>query len=360
MSGSLASPELDPTLGGLASEAAALDLRVRRQGPGALLTHRLGGARWPLSRATAAELLVVAAHLGLVDATASLVAELRAELPLGAAAYWRSVALQRADRAKRAARRLDLAMTLPGLGPAMRHRLERRRASPLAPIVQSDPAWHRLVAQVEKRVEARRLLASLSLQPWVTVSPAVLSARSPMTFALATMLLAGYGIERLLGGPTPERLLRWGALRVPPEGLGDLVRLVGYLPLHANALHLSMNVLVTLIFGRFVESRRGPRGTLSLWVMSGVLAGVASWASRPGVTLVVGASGAAMGLVGASIATLVGEPRLRKTPELRVGALLLTGLVLLQAGLDLAAAQRASAAAHLGGLVAGLVLARFG
>lgn len=95
---------------------------------------------------------------------------------------------------------------------------------------------------------------------------------------------------------------------------------------------------------------------LGVFLGAGVLAGVSAWSVAGPDTLMVGASGAVLGLVGATLVALLGTDRLRATPEMRAGLAALGALLAAQCGSDLAGGLRVSAAAHLGGLVAGAAL----
>jgi membrane associated rhomboid family serine protease len=143
-------------------------------------------------------------------------------------------------------------------------------------------------------------------------------------------------------------LLRFGALI---GGFGDVEpwRLVSAVFVHANVLHLLMNLWVFTDLARDLEREiRGARVAL-IFLLSGVLGFVASqfwYAPHPPLTM--GASGAVFGLIGAVVGNLLG----RRDPEWKralvrnvVYALILS---LMMPGVN--------NAAHLGGLAAGVGL----
>jgi len=298
----------------------------------------------------ASALLVAAAHSAQPAAVRALVRELRGVLPRGAGLYWLALALQREGRTARADAVLHRGLGRRDLDPSVRPWLLTLRARPLEPL---DPErMGVLAATVAARVKARGVLASLSLGPWAPGGGGVSLARCPATLATVAAMVFVYALEYALGGPTGSVLVGMGALVAPPRGVLDLPRLVAYLPLHASLWHLGMNALALTVFGRFVEARRGWRAMLGVFVGAGVLAGVSAWAAGGPETLVVGASGSVLGLVGATVVALLGAKRLRATPEGRAGLVALGVLLLAQCGSDLAGA-RVSAAAHLGGLLAG-------
>jgi membrane associated rhomboid family serine protease len=143
-------------------------------------------------------------------------------------------------------------------------------------------------------------------------------------------------------------LLRFGAL-IGNFGEVEPWRLVSAVFVHANVLHLVMNLWVFTDLGRDLEREiKGARLAL-VFVLSGVFGFVASqlwYAPHPPLTM--GASGAVFGLIGAVVGTLLG----RRDPEWKralvrniVYALILS---LLMPGVN--------NAAHLGGLAAGVGL----
>jgi membrane associated rhomboid family serine protease len=343
----------DPFLAALGPVARTLHRAATTQGPSAL-APRVHLLRRPFALSThaAAALLVAAAHTGCLASARSLARELDGVLPRGAGLYWLALTLQRQGRAASAASALDRALGRRDLDPAVRPWLQglRARAMEPAPAVGLDA----LRDAVRDRARARMVLASLSLGPWGPGGASL--ARSPATVSLVSLMGGVFALEHGLGGPTPAVLARLGALVTPPHGLADLPRLVAYLPLHATPWHLGMNALVLAVFGRFVESRRGWRRMLGVFLGAGVLAGVSAWSVAGPDTLMVGASGAVLGLVGATLVALLGTDRLRATPEMRAGLAALGALLAAQCGSDLAGGLRVSAAAHLGGLVAGAAL----
>jgi rhomboid protease GluP len=124
--------------------------------------------------------------------------------------------------------------------------------------------------------------------------------------------------------------------------------------LHVDALHLTLNVLALLGLGQLLEPRIGGLRMAS-WAALGGLAG--SLASHlVGIRQSDGASGAAFALLGAALvvgwrrrATLSADDRLLWGPGL--GAFLVLNLILS------VIVPSINAVAHVGGLLAGFVLA---
>lgn len=135
--------------------------------------------------------------------------------------------------------------------------------------------------------------------------------------------------------------------------------------LHAGFVHLLFNILFLLFCGRSVEAIIGGRQLVLLYVVSAYVAAAAHYLthlqSQAGA---IGASGAISGVIGA-YSVLFGRNRVKvadPTLAFWLNALwLATTWVVLQALIGLAsqvAMQPISAAAHIGGFLVGLVLAK--
>lgn len=184
--------------------------------------------------------------------------------------------------------------------------------------------------------------------------------RPVVTLALIAANVAAFGLELWTGGwggPTDlETLYELGALW-PPAVLqgGEWSRLFTALFLHFGGLHLALNMLGLLAFGRMVEARAGRLGMIAIYAvsglgsMAGVLALETAFAAEP--TLLVGASGAIFGVVGAFGGLLLRDAA-RGAPEARRGLTLLSGIVVAQVAFDLIVPQ-VSFAAHAFGFAIG-------
>jgi membrane associated rhomboid family serine protease len=132
---------------------------------------------------------------------------------------------------------------------------------------------------------------------------------------------------------------------------------------HAGLIHLGFNMLMLGYCGRYVELALRPAGLVALYLGGAYAAAAAHYLSEPMSPVpMVGASGAVSALVGA-YALLYGQ---QKAGPGRMGRLLnilwlaaaWTGVQLL-VGLASAGEGRSIAiAAHIGGFIAGLLLAR--
>jgi membrane associated rhomboid family serine protease len=119
--------------------------------------------------------------------------------------------------------------------------------------------------------------------------------------------------------------------------------------LHAGFPHLALNVLVLLLFGPLVERPIGAARTILILAASG--AGAMTGSLLAGHQMVLGASGLAMGLVGAALWLELRAPE-RLPATWRIPRRSFLALVLLQLVVD-QIVPAIAAAAHVGGLAAG-------
>jgi membrane associated rhomboid family serine protease len=145
-------------------------------------------------------------------------------------------------------------------------------------------------------------------------------------------------------------LLLWGANYAPQTTTGEWWRLLTSLFLHGGAMHIFANMYGLLFVGIFLEPLLGEIKFLSVYLLTGIVAGMASigWYDA---TVSVGASGAIFGLYGVFISLLLTKvypPDFSKmfliSILMFVGFNLLMGLT---GGID--------NAAHIGGLLSGLI-----
>jgi membrane associated rhomboid family serine protease len=136
--------------------------------------------------------------------------------------------------------------------------------------------------------------------------------------------------------------------------------------LHGGFVHLLFNVMFVLICGRAVEPILGPKNLVALYLIGAYAAAAAQWAAAPGTQApMIGASGAVSAIIGA-YAMLFGRNKVRvgnPTLALWLNALWLgaawVALQLLIGFTDtLSTGPRTAIAAHIGGFLAGLLLAK--
>jgi rhomboid protease GluP len=165
------------------------------------------------------------------------------------------------------------------------------------------------------------------------------------------MLLAGVS---MLDNPAGQDLVHWGANYGPLTVSGQWWRLLTCVFVHGGLLHIAFNMWCLWDLGRLAESVYGHWTFAVVYLISGLSASLASLIWNPNI-LSVGASGAIFGIAGALIASFyLGEfsmPRAALSGTLRsvvvfVGYNLFFGAVI----------ARTDNAAHIGGLLMGLLL----
>jgi len=198
----------------------------------------------------------------------------------------------------------------------------------------------------------------------------VKAATPRATIGLAVATAAGFvilsGLARgplgeAVGGFIPARLSGLAIDGALPVWLTPLSATL----IHAGVLHLAFNLLLLVFCGREDEVALGPGGVLVLYGVGAYAAAAAEWAALPHSAVpMVGASGAISALVGA-YALLYGQRRSSRLPRevarwlhilwlaaAWIGLQLLVGLASATSGVVVATP------AHVGGFVAGLLLAR--
>jgi rhomboid protease GluP len=151
-------------------------------------------------------------------------------------------------------------------------------------------------------------------------------------------------------------LLDTGALYWPAIIYGnDYYRLITYMFLHSGISHLSNNMLVLFVIGNNLERAVGKWRYLFLYFGSGILAGIVSMSYnmiKNTNAVSVGASGAIFGVVGAmAYIVAVNKGRLE---NISTRQMIMFVFFSLYGGLT---SQGIDNAAHIGGLIAGLILA---
>jgi len=179
--------------------------------------------------------------------------------------------------------------------------------------------------------------------PWGTFAPAAL----------------GFTPAWFLAGGSPEPWLSWAPFSV---------NIVTYLFLHGGWLHLGGNMLFLWIFGDDVEDALGQPGFILFYLGCGMLAALAQAAVDPSSTVpIVGASGAISGILGAFLVLYpraqlnVLAPVFVVMEVVRLPAWLVLafwfGVQLLYDQSGGGAAGGIAFRAHIGGFLAGMVLA---
>ncbi len=107
-------------------------------------------------------------------------------------------------------------------------------------------------------------------------------------------------VDRVLGGvPGAGGFTLYGALSLAGLRHGFVWQFITYAFLHADPMHLIMNMLALHFFGSEMETMLGPRRYLSLYAVCGLLGGLGWLALASPQAFCLGASGAVFGVAGA-------------------------------------------------------------
>jgi membrane associated rhomboid family serine protease len=214
-----------------------------------------------------------------------------------------------------------------------------------APVGYQCPAC---VAEVRKSHPGRRFHVQFILGRPGIVTTTLLALNIGMF--LVEVVSGGPGA--LLSGPNNQKLFDLGALYPPAIAVDHQYwRLLSAMFLHAGLFHIFFNMYALYLFGYLIERALGKVRFILLYLLTGFLASVVSFAFGPLREVGVGASGAIFGLLGAWVAF---NYRRRQSPvaaaQLR-WAYILIGINLVLSfsipGIDWRA--------HVGGLAAGIV-----
>jgi membrane associated rhomboid family serine protease len=151
----------------------------------------------------------------------------------------------------------------------------------------------------------------------------------------------------------PTDLLNWGGLYQPLVQKGQWWRILTSMFLHSGVMHVFMNMVSLYLAGIFLEALIGTKRFAAGYLVTGVLAALASiwWHDEPIVA--VGASGAVFGLYGMLLSLIISRVL---DPALNKILLILLGCT---AGYSLFigfAMEGIDNSAHVGGLIAGFAV----
>ncbi len=179
--------------------------------------------------------------------------------------------------------------------------------------------------------------------------------RMPATALLIIAILIGFVIEIQKGALRDPRVLTYlGAIWAPLIlGEGQWWRLLSAMFLHGDALHLLMNLIALFQLGSLYELMFGTKRFTIIYFVTGLVASLTSMFITGGPS--VGASGAVFGIMGAFIFSIRRSPRWRHERAARGIVSQLIFWVVANIAIALKVPQ-IDLAAHMGGLVAGLIL----
>ncbi|MBV9840684.1 MAG: rhomboid family intramembrane serine protease [Sphingomonadaceae bacterium] len=183
--------------------------------------------------------------------------------------------------------------------------------------------------------------------------------------SLAWAVVASSGLTdraAVLGGFIPAR---FGPAPVLAGAVPAVLTPLTATLLHAGVLHLVFNMLMLGFCGRFVEAALGPGGTLIIYGIGAYAAAAGQYVADPtSFSPMIGASGAASAVLGA-YALLYGRQVTTAKGPLSAQIVSVLWLAAAWIGLQVLVSYAASGenmaiatAAHVGGFLCGLVLAR--
>lgn len=176
------------------------------------------------------------------------------------------------------------------------------------------------------------------------VTPAIFLVNS-----LIFIIMIASGIHFFM--PDAEGLLSWGANFRPATQNGEWWRLFTSCFLHFGIIHLLMNMYALLYIGMLLEPRIGSGKFAAAYLIAGISGSITSFWWHD-LTVSAGASGAIFGMYGVFLALLstnLIEKETRKALFTSIGIFVLFNLANgLKDGID--------NAAHIGGLVGGLII----
>ena len=185
----------------------------------------------------------------------------------------------------------------------------------------------------------------------------------PATRALIVVNVAVHLLRLLLAPDSDDALVSLLAF-VPgrytePGGIGwqVLVNPLTYQFLHANLIHLGVNMLALLAFGSGVERRIGGRRMTIFYLVCGVASAAVHFAVYPtSLVPIIGASGAISGLFGGVLRFQFGGAGGRRGLWPVVILWIVVNVVLGQSGTPGMEDAAIAWVAHLGGFITGLLL----
>lgn len=187
--------------------------------------------------------------------------------------------------------------------------------------------------------------------------------RVPFSLVVAVIIAAVFAIgvlESLL--VDSSSILELGFQPVFLKMPADLYTLFTAMFVHANFIHLIFNLIVLILIGPLLEERIGIGRFAAIYILSGILGTLAfGLIHLNDVAIVVGASGAIFGILGA-FAVLYPRERISMfymfipIPPMRV-PYVVAFIIVLETVLALDPTTRTAHEAHLAGLAAGILFA---
>ena len=178
--------------------------------------------------------------------------------------------------------------------------------------------------------------------------------RAPITLTLLIVITIVFAFEVLVGALDNEAALIYlGAITPDLLQRSEYWRLIAAMFLHASWLHWAANTWALYQLGTLYEVLFGSPRFVLTYFASGICASIASVIFSRQVA--VGASGAIFGILGAFIFSLLRSPQYRRQRWTRSLVSQIVFWILVNVGIGLSV-KFIDNAAHLGGLVCGLLL----
>ena len=213
----------------------------------------------------------------------------------------------------------------------------------------------------ESRAEIRSGSTPLAQSPNPSNQSRGLRLRIPgMTFVLASLVVVIYCLQVLADHSTPKHPYDPVLLALGMKGdavfAGQWWRLLTAIFVHIDLYHLLSNLCFLLLFGSIAESVFERAGYLALWLLAGIAGSLSQLLALSLAYYGFGASGVAFGLVGALWSASSLERVGPATIVRRWAVVFLLAFFILLGFLPDWIHSGSFNAAHLGGLLAGMVL----
>lgn len=295
--------------------------------------------------------LFVAAFAGRVDLCRELLRGQLAHYPEELRAFWTATAHQTAGEEEEALKLL--APLAERGGPLVVASAVRRIEAPLRAVNPAglDEEARTIIEAMTREATAARLATAPAPRPFATLA----------FFVINTIVFLG----EIPGGSTStENLYALGALLVGggASAWDEPWRVVTAGFLHYGPVHLAMNLIGLLVLGRQLERITGAARFLAVYLVAGVGSSLAYalWAAQmvPAPTVLVGASGSVMGVVGALTAFVLRRYRRDRTRVSKAQLLPLVMMLAVQSVFDVMT-PRVAMPVHLAGAAIGFFVSLF-
>ncbi|MER1986328.1 MAG: rhomboid family intramembrane serine protease [Solibacillus sp.] len=182
-----------------------------------------------------------------------------------------------------------------------------------------------------------------SFQQYIRLYPVVSSIIAINVFVFLLTILPGIGDQILFAGMSVNGLI----------AQGEWWRVLTSMFLHGGFMHVLFNMFSLFLFGPELEKIAGKMRFLTIYFLSGIFGGAATFATQDAFYASVGASGAIFGIIGA-FGALVYYTR-NIMPQLRQVVLPIIVISVIMTFLQ----PNINASAHIGGMVTGFLLGLF-